>query len=53
MNDIKLYAIRAENRATKKREIITGPMSKEHADSWKPSGLKRFFRYFRVVQIKS
>lgn len=45
------YGIRAENRITKKRVMITQPMSLREAEAWKPSSsTKKLYKYFRVVK---
>lgn len=45
------YGIRAENRKTKQRVMITEPMTLENAEAWKPSSFqKKFYKYFRVVK---
>lgn len=47
------YGIRAENRTTKERVMITDPMTLEKAESWKPtSQIKKRYRYFRVVNYR-
>lgn len=45
------YCISAKCRETKFTSSITGPMSKEDADEWKPTSLhKRLYTYFRVAK---
>lgn len=48
------YGIKAENRTTKKRELIGYEFyTMEAAELWKPLAWeKRMYRYFRVVKIK-
>lgn len=45
------YGIRAENRKSKERVMITQPMSLQNAEAWKPSSFqKKTYKYFRVVK---
>lgn len=45
------YGIRAENRSTKTRVMITHPMPLQEAEAWKPSSIqKKLYKYFRVVK---
>lgn len=54
MNGVSVvWGIRAENRETKERVMITEPMTISEAQSWKPTSLhKKRYRYFRVCRYR-
>lgn len=49
----ELYCIKATNRRTGVREIITYPMPLKKAKAWKPTPLKKIYhKNFRVCKYK-
>lgn len=51
MRNLTTYGIRAENRKTKERVMITSPMTLDEAEKWKPKPHhKKSYRYFRVCR---
>lgn len=51
MNNLITYGIRAENRKTKERVMITSPMTLKEAENWKPRPQhKKAYKYFRVCR---
>jgi hypothetical protein len=48
-----MYGIRAENRNTNVRVMITEPMTLSEANEWEPTSvIKKRYRYFRVVHYR-